>query len=254
MQALKIKATVVGPIVEDQPVGKPTNDTEAANAIAYAQAGEALAERIIADCDAQALKGKRFLRAIFDLTPEGRTAMRSTLSERLYNLRDELRQAEGTPIATLLASKVGSMAAQTSGYSRFSQACDAGFEVSDWEALDYHEQLAEARAFLNSGAALAEGKTGDEVAFVKTDAEGNPVAPVGPTRLRGRPAKSKAEKFVAYVEKLEPSVEDMLEFVKILRASIKAAKDEQAEQATAALAGAPAAPAHVPMQEDQLAA
>lgn len=253
MQALKIKATVVGPIVNDTPVGKPTNDTEAANSIAYAQAGEALAERIIADADAQALRGKRFLRAIFDLTQEGRTALRATLSARLADHRDELRQAEGTPIATLLASKVGSMSAQTSGYSRFSQACDAGFEPGDWEA-GFHEVLAEARAFLNSGAALAEGKTGDEVAFVKTDADGNPIRPIGPTRLRGRPAKSKAEKFVAYVEKLEPSVEDMLEFVNILRASIKAAKDEQAEQATAALAGAPAAPAHVPMQEDQLAA
>lgn len=197
-------------------VGMPRADTgEALKGGSEAQ-GAALAESILKWEGEKLVKGKRYLQDIANLDNPGRKVLRTTLIAHLQAFRDEGKQWQDTPQAALFKARVNILSVRVSEYTRFATACDNGFEPVFDDG--YAEILAAARCFLRATADMVpEGSTY-----------------VGPTRLRGRKATSNAEKFVKYLEKMGPSLEDLEQFAKIIRLTIKAAKDEAAAEATEA--------------------
>ena len=63
--------------------------------------------------------------------------------------------------------------------------------------------------------------------------DGEPIEPVGPKARVGRKSLSNEERFVRYLEKMEPTMDDLKSFGKIIAATIKAAKDADDAIATA---------------------
>ena len=196
-------------------VSKPTQDTHAANVSGSEAQGAALAEQILKWEGEKLAKGKKFLRNISDLDNPGRKSLRVALKDYLDAFRQEARQWQGTEKEALFKSRTAILSVRVSEYVRFSQACDCGWHPDSWDE-GYAEILAAARCLLNGTADMASGDV------------------IGPTRLRGRKPTSNAEKFVKYLEKMGPSLEDLEQFAKIIRLTIKAAKDEAAAEATEA--------------------
>ena len=202
------------------PIGKPTVVAKAANVSGHVAKGAALATLILKDIEARAVKGKRFLVDISELDNPGRETLRVAFTDYLKQFRDEAKQWKGTEQEPLFKSRNNVLAARTSEYVTFSKACDAGWSPDFNDG--YAEVLAAARCFLASTASMA-----------SVGPDGEPIEPVGPKARVGRKSLSNEERFVRYLEKMEPTMDDLKSFGKIIAATIKAAKDADDAIATA---------------------
>lgn len=159
--------------------------------------GAAVASAMISEIKQQAGALKRFLIEIRDLDHAGRKSFRVAVQHFLKKMRATVLTKEGTPEHGAYAATARSAAVRMSEAVSFSKACDAGYNPEDLDSGSYHYQVSLAREFLNAEA------------VAQTDAEGNVIEPVGPTRRRGRKATPFIDKVKNLVNKDKPSIEDV---------------------------------------------
>jgi hypothetical protein len=157
-------------IRQDRPARSIAEDKRAKDSGSVAQ-GQALAEGVIKYAKGENETLRNFLRRIYDLTREGRTAFRAVLDDTLTAMRGNVKSLGDTDEAKRQSRSAG---VRISEMRAFAKACDAGFPYPDYAHEGYHAVLGIARTFSDSSAAN------------------------GPSVKRGRPAKTWDEKLAKY--------------------------------------------------------
>ncbi len=166
--------------------------------------GEALAIRFIKEQEAQVGKNRMFLNDIAALTQEGRVAFRVRIDAELEMVSKAIKESKGTAEEAIVRATANSMRARYSEVVQFSRAIDAGLSFNEKETTGtYHEIIGTARTLLRSAASMVDGVG---------------VTQVGPTQRRGRPAKTKVEKAMAYLSGLDLSHDECFALIKHLQA------------------------------------
>lgn len=137
--------------------------------------GKAVAAQLIKMVADQGNKLKGLFVKIAEIDQAGRTAFRVEMRKWLQERRDEVRASKDTPAYDLMKRALNSEGVRVSEATKFSEAIDAGYDPH-WDD-PYHALVSEARIFLSAKAG-------------RTDEAGNPITGAGPTRKRGRTAKS----------------------------------------------------------------
>lgn len=192
-------------LVLGNPVSKPTQDTESANAKANYGAGQACADLFIAECKGQAGRLKNFLVNIAQGDQQWRKGFRVALSLHLRQIREHVKSKEGTPEGDMWKTTARSAGVRISEAVTFSKAIDAGLTWSAVEAFPYHACIGAARDYLTGQAA-------------------------GPTQRRGRkPAAflDKLKKFLESNAKGEADLKQAAEFAETM-AKLEHAKNKAA--------------------------
>lgn len=155
--------------------------------------GQALADQVVNFARDEGTTLKGFLKGIFDLPQEGRTAFRVTLDITLKNITANIKASGNTTLAKRAAN---SARVRISECRKFSVACDLGFSYDDNSHETYTALIALARQYQD---ASASGKT------------------VGPTRRKG---STWQEKLAKYVGGLGLSAADLSEACTIVAGSV----------------------------------